>query len=127
MPYSSRRRPFSLFREFLRGEASGGLVLMAAAAAALLFANSPYAHFYFTVLSANFGPLTVSHWINDGLMAIFFLLVGLEIKREIMDGQLATWPRRLLPGIAAAGGMVVPAAIYVTINFDAPETIRGWA
>ena len=71
--------------------------------------------------------LSVLHWINDGLMAVFFLLVGLEIKRELLDGQLSTWPRRVLPGIAAAGGMVVPALIYVALNAGNAETLRGWA
>jgi NhaA family Na+:H+ antiporter len=71
--------------------------------------------------------LSVLHWINDALMAVFFLLVGLEIKREFLDGQLATWPRRILPGIAAAGGMMVPALIYVALNSGSPETLRGWA
>lgn len=121
------RKPFSLFRAFLDNEASGGLILMFAAALALIVANSPLAEAYFETLHLYVGPLSVSHWINDALMAVFFLLVGLEIKREMLDGQLATWPRRLLPGIAAAGGMIVPAIIYVTINRDNGDALRGWA
>ncbi|CAG0951998.1 MAG: Na+/H+ antiporter NhaA [Rhizobiaceae bacterium] len=124
---TTERRKVSIFREFLDGEASGGLVLMAAAVAALLVANSALSEHYFEALHAYVGPLSLSHWINDGLMAIFFLLVGAEIKREMLDGQLSTWPRRILPGVAAAGGMVVPALIYVAFNYDHPETIRGWA
>lgn len=114
-------------RDFLRGEALGGLVLMAAAAVGLVAANSPWAPAYFEVLEAHLGPLSVLHWINDGLMAVFFLLVGLEVKRELVDGQLSTWPRRILPGLAALGGMMVPALIYVGINWGAPEGLRGWA
>jgi NhaA family Na+:H+ antiporter len=120
-------QPKSIFREFLDSEASGGIILMAAAALALIVANSPLAPTYFSVLKAYVGPLSVSHWINDALMAVFFLLVGLEIKREVLDGQLSTWPRRILPGIAAAGGMAVPALIYAALNWGNPETMRGWA
>jgi Na+:H+ antiporter, NhaA family len=90
-------------------------------------ANSPLAPAYFGALGAYFGPLSLLHWINDALMAVFFLLVGLEIKREILDGQLSTWPRRALPGIAAAGGMAVPALIYAGFNWGNPATMRGWA
>jgi len=100
---------------------------MAAAAAALLVANSSLGPAYFHMLEAKLGPLSVLHWINDGLMALFFLLVGLEIKREFLDGQLSTWPRRILPGIAAAGGMIVPALIYVAMNAGEPANLRGWA
>ncbi|AZO10553.1 Na+/H+ antiporter NhaA [Mesorhizobium sp. M3A.F.Ca.ET.080.04.2.1] len=117
----------SLVREFLDGEAAGGIVLMAAAALALIVANSPLAETYFALLHAYLGPLSVSHWINDGLMAVFFLLVGLEIKRKVLDGQLSTWPRRMLPGIAAAGGMVVPALVYVLINRGNQAALSGWA
>ncbi|MGN6464959.1 MAG: Na+/H+ antiporter NhaA [Rhizobiaceae bacterium] len=120
-------RPLSVFREFLDSEASGGLVLMASAALALIVANSPLAPAYFGALHAYLGPLSVSHWVNDGLMAVFFLLVGLEIKREALDGQLSTWPRRVLPGLAAAGGMVAPALIYLALNAGDAETVRGWA
>jgi NhaA family Na+:H+ antiporter len=114
-------------RDFLRGEALGGLVLMAAAALGLIIANSPFAEDYFAALESRLGPLSVLHWINDGLMALFFLLVGLEVKRELIDGQLSTWPRRILPGLAALGGMVAPALIYAALNAASPETLRGWA
>ena len=116
------RRPYSMLRYLLDNEASGGLVLMAAAALALVVANSPLAPAYFGALQAHLGPLSVLHWINDGLMAVFFLLVGLEIKREMLDGQLSTWPRRALPGIAAAGGMAVPALIYTAFNWGDAAT-----
>jgi NhaA family Na+:H+ antiporter len=116
-----------VLRAFLDNSASGGLVLMASAALALLVANSPLAPTYFAALGAYLGPLSVAHWINDALMAVFFLLVGLEIKREVVDGQLSTWNRRILPGVAALGGMVVPALIFVAFNWSDPTTLRGWA
>ncbi|WP_137929227.1 Na+/H+ antiporter NhaA [Mesorhizobium comanense] len=122
-----KQRPVSVFREFLDSEAAGGIILMVAAALALIVANSPLAETYFSALHAYLGPLSVSHWVNDGLMAVFFLLVGLEIKREMLDGQLSTWPRRVLPGIAAAGGMVVPALVYVAINRNNGPALSGWA
>ncbi|WP_457150040.1 Na+/H+ antiporter NhaA [Mesorhizobium sp. P5_C1] len=122
-----KQRPVSVFREFLDSEAAGGIVLMAAAALALIVANSPLSETYFSALHAYLGPLSISHWVNDGLMAVFFLLVGLEIKREVLDGQLSTWPRRVLPGIAAAGGMVVPALVYVVINRNNAAALSGWA
>lgn len=122
-----KQRPVSVFREFLDSEAAGGIILMIAAALALIVANSSLAETYFSVLHAYLGPLSVSHWVNDGLMAVFFLLVGLEIKREMLDGQLSTWPRRVLPGIAAAGGMVVPALVYVLVNRDNSAALSGWA
>ncbi len=127
-PITTRsRRPFSMLRHLLDNEASGGLVLMAAAALALAVANSPLAPAYFAALGAHLGPLSLLHWVNDALMAVFFLVVGLEIKREILDGQLSTWPRRALPGIAAAGGMAVPAVIYAAFNWGDAATMRGWA
>ncbi|ANN55506.1 Na(+)/H(+) antiporter NhaA [Mesorhizobium loti NZP2037] len=122
-----KQRPISVFREFLDSEAAGGIILMVAAALALIVANSPLAETYFSVLHAYLGPLSVSHWVNDGLMAVFFLVVGLEIKREMLDGQLSTWPRRVLPGIAAAGGMMVPALVYVAINRNNSAALSGWA
>ena len=122
-----RRGPVSAIRHFLHNEAAGGLVLMAAAALALVIANSPLSSRYFDILSAKLGPLSVLHWINDGLMAVFFLLVGLEIKREFVDGQLATWADRFLPSIAAAGGMAVPALVYLGVAGSTPGLARGWA
>jgi Na+:H+ antiporter, NhaA family len=115
----------SALRRFLNGQSSAGLLLMGAAAAALAVANSPLASGYDAFLHLYLGPLSIGHWINDGLMAVFFLLVGLEIKREMVEGQLSTWPRRALPGIAALGGMVVPALIYIA--FNPGSTSRGWA
>lgn len=115
----------SAIRAFLNSQSSAGLVLMAAAALALIIANSPLRAGYEAVLYSNLGPLSLAHWINDGLMALFFLLVGLEIKREMLDGQLSTWPRRVLPGIAAAGGIAVPALVYLAFNQG--PTAAGWA
>lgn len=115
----------SALRRFLHGQASAGLVLMAAALIALVVANSSLAGGYQALLHAKLGPLSLEHWVNDGLMALFFLLVGLEIKREMLDGQLASWPRRILPGLAAVGGMAVPAAIYLAFNRG--PSAAGWA
>ena len=128
-------RPRSALRDFLKSEAAGGIVLMAAAALALIVANSPFAETYRhllhletgPVLSPRLGPMTLHLWINDGLMAVFFLLVGLEIKREFVDGRLSTWDRRRLPVIAAAVGMAVPAAIYLAFTAGADGLSRGWA
>ncbi len=124
---SNQPRPISMLRDFLDNSASGGLVLMGSAALALIVANSPLVPAYFDALHAHLGPLSLQHWVNDALMAVFFLLVGLEIKREVLDGQLATWSRRILPGVAAAGGMAVPALIFVAFNWNDPATLRGWA
>jgi NhaA family Na+:H+ antiporter len=117
----------SILRGFLREESAGGIILMICAALALIVANSPLATTYFDVLHVYVGGLSVQHWINDALMALFFLLVGLEIKREFLDGELSTWSRRALPGIAAAGGMLMPALIFIAINVGNPEHLRGWA
>jgi NhaA family Na+:H+ antiporter len=122
-----RFRPASVLRSFLTSEASGGMILMASAALALAIANSPWSDAYFSTLKTYVGGLSILHWINDGLMVVFFLLVGLEIKREVLDGRLRTWPDRLLPGIAALGGMLAPALVYVAVNRHSPETLRGWA
>lgn len=124
MVNSPAARPSAL-RRFLDGQSSAGLMLMGAAAVALVIANSPVGPAYQGLLHAKLGPLSVSHWINDGLMALFFLLVGLEIKREVLDGQLSTWPRRALPGIAAAGGMLVPALVFLAFNRG--PSAHGWA
>jgi Na+:H+ antiporter, NhaA family len=116
-------------------EVMASLVLLAAAVLALVFANSPLREFYEKLLAAHvtigIAPFVLSkevlHWINDGLMVIFFLLVGLEIKREIMRGALSRPAAAMLPIIGAIGGMIVPALIYLAINRDDPEALRGWA
>lgn len=107
--------------------AAGGLLLMLAAALALGVANSPIAPMYFGALASYAGPLSVGHWINDGLMAMFFLFVGLEIKREVLEGQLSTWSGRVLPGLAAVGGMAAPAAVFVFFTWGDDVALRGWA
>ena len=122
---SITRARTSAIRAFLAAQSSAGLVLMAAAVVALGIANSPLGPGYAALLHADIGPLSLGHWINDALMAVFFLLVGLEIKREMVDGQLSTWPRRVLPGIAAAGGMIVPALLFLAVNRG--PTASGWA
>src|SRR5512139_301684 len=122
-------------QDFLRMESAGGRLLMAAACVALLVANSPLAGFYTTLLempvSLQFGIAWLSKplllWINDGLMAVFFLLVGLELKRELLQGHLSSVRQAVLPAIAAVGGMVVPALIYAAVNRSDPESLRGWA
>jgi NhaA family Na+:H+ antiporter len=93
-------RRISLMRRFFDNEASGGIILMGVTVVALAVANSPAAELYFGALKTYVFGLSILHWINDALMAVFFLVVGLEIKREFLDGQLSTWPRRVLPGIA---------------------------
>jgi NhaA family Na+:H+ antiporter len=120
-------RANSILRDFLESESAGGIVLMIAAALALVIANSAAAPLYSGLLHHELGGLSVLHWINDALMALFFLLVGLEIKRELLEGHLSTWPRRILPCLAAAGGMIIPALVYLAINAGHPETLRGWA
>jgi Na+:H+ antiporter, NhaA family len=121
------QRRISLMRRFFDSEASGGIILMGVTVIALVAANSPLAGAYFGILKTYVLGLSVLHWINDALMAVFFLLVGLEIKREMLDGQLSTWPRRVLPGVAALGGMVVPAFIYLAITWNEPGLRNGWA
>lgn len=118
---------------FFSAESAGGIVLMIAAIAALIWANSPagdsYPHFWHLKLSISAGSLSHSmsfeHWVNDGLMVIFFLLVGLEIKRELLLGELASIRRAALPVAAAIGGMIVPALIYTAFNFRGPGA-AGW-
>lgn len=118
---------FARFSEFLAAESAGGIVLMLAAAVAIAVANSPLGDIYSHALHTYAFGLSIEHWINDGLMAIFFLLVGLEIKRELSIGELSSWSARALPGFAALGGMIAPALIYLAINRDSPATMNGWA
>ncbi|MBJ7501114.1 MAG: Na+/H+ antiporter NhaA [Sphingopyxis sp.] len=127
--------PRSALRDFLESESAGGMLLIFAAILAMIVANTPLATLYHDaihavtgpVLTDKLGPMTVHLWINDGLMAIFFLLVGLEIKREFVDGRLASWDRRRLPFIAAAAGMAVPAALYIAFAGSEPGLAQGWA
>ncbi|MET1113284.1 MAG: Na+/H+ antiporter NhaA [Allosphingosinicella sp.] len=123
----SAPRPNSALRAFLSSEAGGGMLLMAAAAAALVLANSSLAPAYQDLLHLELGALSLQHWINDGLMALFFLFVGLEIKREFLDGRLAGWERRRLPLVAAAAGMAAPALVYLLVAGASPELRAGWA
>jgi NhaA family Na+:H+ antiporter len=127
--------PFGTLRRWFRHEAASGVVLMLASALALVLANSPLAASYDLLLNVHgsvrigsFGidkPLLL--WINDGLMAIFFLLVGLEIKREVLEGELSDRRRATLPVVAAIGGMSIPALIYFGITWREPDAIAGWA
>ena len=125
----------SPFKWFFKLEAASGLVLLISAILALIISNSDLSSLYFETLNKylfiginSFGlKLSVLHWINDALMAIFFFFVTLEIKREFLQGELSNIKQALLPIIAAVGGMVVPALFYVVINFGDPETINGWA
>ncbi len=122
-------------QEFLRLESSGGLVMMGAAVLALVVANSPLGHTYQDALQipfvVRFGSAGIEKplllWINDGLMAVFFLLVGLELKREVLEGHLSSPSQALLPGFAAIGGMAVPALVYSTFNWGDPIAMKGWA
>lgn len=122
-------------KDFLKQESAGGILLIIAAALALVLANSPLADAYFetlgTKLNVSFGDFEINKglilWINDGLMAVFFFLIGLEVKREILEGQLSSWDKASLPLIAAIGGMVIPALIFVAFNYNSPESIKGWA
>lgn len=120
---------------FFRMESAAGILLFLAAVLALLIANSPLLKYYELLLSTpveiRVGALEISKplllWINDGLMALFFFLIGLELKREWVEGELADKRNIILPGIAAVGGMVIPALIYVYFNYDDPVAIQGWA
>lgn len=129
------RRTFSTLRRFLADEAVGGIVLIAAAALAMIVANSPFAEEYFHLLHAAtgptlapaLGPMTAHLWINDGLMALFFLLVGLEIKREVVAGELSRPADRRLPLLTAAAGMAAPALVYLAVTWHHPTLRGGWA
>ncbi len=123
------------FKWFFKLEAASGLVLLFAAIIALIISNSNLSELYFSTLNKylfiginKFGiKLTVLHWINDALMAIFFFFVTLEIKREFLQGELSNIKQALLPIIAAVGGMLIPALLYIVINIDNSETLNGWA
>ena len=122
-------------RNFLRMESAGGILLMGAAVLAMIAANSPaaglYSYFLDTPVEVRVGALEIAKplflWVNDGLMAIFFFLVGLELKREFIEGELSRPANVMLPAIGAVGGIVVPVAIFVMMNYGDPESMRGWA
>jgi NhaA family Na+:H+ antiporter len=132
---STSTRAVNAIRDFLQLESASGIILVGAAAVALALSNSPLSGLYNLLIDTPFevrlGALEIAKplllWINDGLMAVFFLLVGLEIKREVLDGQLSSLDQVALPGIAALGGMAVPALIYVFFNFNNPGALNGWA
>jgi len=125
----------SPFKWFFKLEAASGLILLISAIIALIISNSTYSNIYFDSLNEyifiginNFGlKLSVLHWINDALMAIFFFFVTLEIKREFIQGELSSIKQAILPIVGAAGGMLVPALIYIYINYETPGTLNGWA
>jgi NhaA family Na+:H+ antiporter len=127
--------PINALRDFLRLEAAGGIVLGLAAIVAVVLANSPLAGIYNDLLylsgSVTVGPLEIRKplllWLNDGWMAVFFLLVGMEIKREMLEGELSDAKAAGLPVVGAIGGMVVPAALYAAINWGDAVAMRGWA
>jgi NhaA family Na+:H+ antiporter len=125
----------SFISDFLKMEAAGGILLILSATLAMILANSPLDTFYHLLLSTpveiRIGALEIAKplllWINDGLMAVFFFLVGLELKRELLEGELADKKNILLPGAGAIGGMLVPALVYLYFNSDDPVAIKGWA
>lgn len=123
-------------KEFISKETLSGILLVLAAIMAIIWANSPWADSYHYVwhelhMEFAFGnwfdiDASLNHWVNDGLMAIFFFTVGLEIKREVMEGELSTMKKASLPIMAAIGGMLFPALLYVLFNYDNPHTVKGW-
>lgn len=125
----------SAVADFMQQESAGGLLLLAAAVLAMLVANSPLSGLYASLLdvtvAVQVGELVIDKplvlWINDGLMAVFFFLIGLEIKREVMEGELSSFSQIILPGLGAIGGMLVPAAIYAAFNLGDPIALDGWA
>lgn len=114
-------------RDFLEMESSGGIVLVITALIAMLIANSSFNEMYQHVLHIKLFNMSVAHWINDGLMVIFFLVIGLEVKRELVEGALKSKETAIFPAIAAVGGMLAPALIYALFNFNDPVAIQGWA
>lgn len=120
---------------FLRLESAGGIILMITASLAIIIANTPLASYYALLLDTpvevRVGSLQIAKplllWINDGLMAVFFFLVGLELKRELVEGELSDPKNIILPGVGAIGGMVAPAAIYLLFNINDPVAVKGWA
>lgn len=120
---------------FLKQEAAGGILLFIFATLAIVLANTPFSDLYFSFLqtpvSVQIGTFIINKpllmWVNDGLMAVFFMLVGMEVKRELLEGSLSSYQRAIFPAIAAVGGMVIPAVIFVLFNSEHPEYQQGWA
>ena len=125
----------SFILKFLKQESAGGIILMFAAVLAIVFANTPLNDWYRLLIdlpvAVRIGALEIAKplllWVNDGLMALFFLLVGLELKREFLEGELSDRRQIVLPGLGALGGMLVPAAVYIAFNGDDPVAVKGWA
>lgn len=123
------------FSKFMQSESAGGILLMITAALAMVIANTPLSTFYDMLIATpvhiRVGPLEITKplllWVNDGLMASFFFLVGLELKRELLIGELSDKKNIILPALGALGGMLVPSLIYVAVNFNDPIAMRGWA
>lgn len=134
-PSSSTSPLLSIVQSFIRLESIGGILLLCTAIIAMLVANSPlaglYNQFLETPIAVQVGALVINKplllWVNDGLMAIFFFLIGLEIKREVLEGELSSFSQVILPGIGALGGMLVPAGIYVWLNWGNDIALDGWA
>ena len=125
----------TIIEEFIKKESSAGILLIFVTIIALILSNSPlsdlYTSFLHTPIEIRVGSLQIDkhlyHWVNDGLMAIFFLLIGLEVKREVFEGDLSSWSQAALPGVAAIGGMAVPALVYVFFNYNDSFALKGWA
>jgi len=126
---------FEAMRDFLKLEAAGGLVLVLASVLALVVANSPWSWFHQALIDmpveVRVGTFVIAKplllWINDGLMAVFFLLIGLELKRELFEGEIADFRQAMLPAFGALGGMILQALIFVSINSSDPIAMQGWA
>ncbi|GAD79163.1 Na(+)/H(+) antiporter NhaA [Vibrio ezurae NBRC 102218] len=116
-----------MLKDFFKMESAGGVILVIAAALAMFVANSPLNEAYQGALHSYVLGMSVSHWVNDGLMALFFLLIGLEVKRELLEGALKSRETAIFPAIAAVGGMVAPALVYVLFNMGDPAALSGWA
>ena len=125
----------NFLNKFIALESAGGIILVSTAVLAMIIANSPFYSYYTllidTPVEVRIGPLSLAKplllWVNDGLMAVFFFLVGLELKREVLEGELSDIRKIILPGLGAIGGMVVPAGIYFYFNSNDPVALKGWA
>lgn len=132
---SSSTKLINFFQKFFKKESAGGILLMVAAVLAIIVANSPFSNLYTALLDVpveiKIGALHIAKplilWINDGLMAIFFFLIGLELKRELLEGELSEPKKIILPAFAAIGGMLLPALIYASLNWNDPAALKGWA